>query len=116
MSYFAVVREAGPAWAAGGIYDQPAVEGHATFMNALADDGFILFGGPLAGSEQGRVRVLLVVDADSEAEIHRRLADDPWVSTSQLVTVGIEAWKPLVGAERLATAASEPPRLRRPEV
>ena len=30
MSYFAVRREAGPAWAAGGIYDQPAVAGLAT--------------------------------------------------------------------------------------
>ena len=34
-----------------------------------------LFGGPLAGSAQGRVRVLLVVDSDSKAEIHRRLGD-----------------------------------------
>jgi len=102
VSYFAVVRQAGPGWTAGGIYDQPAVDEHAAFMNALADEGFILFGGPLAGSEQGRVRVLLIVDAQSEAEIHRRLADDPWVDTEQLVTAGIDSWNALVGAERLA--------------
>ena len=97
MSYFAVSREAGPGWEAGGIYEQPAVDKHAAFMDALADAGFVLFGGPLAGSEQERVRVLLIVDADSEAEIHRRLADDPWVPTEQLVNVSIEPWKILVG-------------------
>ena len=103
MSYFAVIREAGPAWAAGGIFEQPAVNDHAAFMNALADEGFVLFGGPLAGSEDGRVRVLLIVNADSEAEIHRRLADDPWALTDQLRIVSIEPWKILVGAERLAS-------------
>ena len=106
MSYFAVIREAGPAWAAGGIFEQPAVNDHAAFMNALADDAFVLFGGPLAGSEQGRVRVLLVVDSDSKAEIHRRLADDPWALTNQLRIVSIEPWKILVGAERLSSAVT----------
>ena len=105
MSLFAVTREAGPSWTAGGIFEQPSVTDHAAFMNALADDGVVLFGGPLAGSEQARVRVLLIVDAESEAEIHRRLADDPWAPTEQLATVSIEPWKLLVGADRLASAA-----------
>jgi uncharacterized protein YciI len=105
VSYFAVIREAGPAWTTGlGITEQPAVSDHAAFMNALADEGFVLVGGPLAGSEHGRVRVLLIVNADSEAEIHRRLADDPWLSSEQLLTVSIEPWKVLVGAERLSSA------------
>ena len=105
MSYFAVIREAGPSWAEGkGIFAQPAVSDHDAFMNALADEGFVLFGGPLAGSEHGRLRALLSVNADSEAEIHRRLADDPWVPTEQLVTTSIEPWKIFVGAERLSTA------------
>jgi uncharacterized protein YciI len=106
MSYFAVTREAGPAWAAGGILEQPAGHDHAAFMTALADEAFVLFGGPLAGSEQGRVRVLLVVDSDSQAEIYRRLADDPWALTNQLRIVSIEPWKILVGAERLSSAVT----------
>ena len=75
-------------------------------MNALADQGFVLFAGPLAGTEHGRVRVLLIVNADSEAEIHRRLADDPWAPTEQLRIVSIEPWKILVGAERLSSAVA----------
>ena len=105
MSYFAVIREAGPSWTDGkGITEQAAVSDHAAFMNALADERFVLFGGPLAGTEHGRLRALLIVNADSEAEIHRRLADDPWVPTEQLVTTSIEPWNILVGPERLSTA------------
>lgn len=111
MSYFAVIREAGPSWTAGGIFDQPDAAKHAAFINALADDGFVLFAGPLAGSEGGRVRALLIVNAHSEADIQDRLAADPWVPTRQLVTVSIEQWKILVGAEQLASAAPEPDRI-----
>ena len=68
MSLWAVVREAGPAWSPGGIYDQVDGDAHAVFMNGLADEGLVRFGGPLAGTQDGRVRVLLVVDADDEAE------------------------------------------------
>lgn len=102
MSYFAVVREAGPAWADGGIDGQPALADHATFMTGLAEHGFVLFAGPLAGSEHGRVRVLLIVDADSEEAIERRLTDDPWMRSEQLRTVSSEPWNVFVGAERLA--------------
>jgi hypothetical protein len=51
MSHYAVVREAGPAWRDGGIPAQPDVADHAAFMNERADEGFVLFAGPLAGTE-----------------------------------------------------------------
>jgi uncharacterized protein YciI len=101
VSYFAVVREAGPAWRPGGIAGQSAVDEHTAFMSALAADRFVLFGGPLAGTESGRVRVLLLVDADSEAQVHERLADDPWVHQDQLVTASVEPWRIFVGEDRL---------------
>lgn len=104
MSLYAVTREAGPGWAPGGIADQPAVSEHAAFLNGLGAEGFVLLGGPLAGSESGRVRALLIVDAENEAEIHRRLSDDPWVPTEQLLTTSVETWKILVGGERLPAA------------
>jgi uncharacterized protein YciI len=107
MSYFAVIREAGPAWADGnGITAQPELAEHAAFMNALADDGFVLFGGPLAGTEHERLRALLIVSAGSEAEIHRRLADDPWTRAHRLVIASIESWKLMTGAERLSSTPS----------
>jgi uncharacterized protein YciI len=103
MSHFAVNREAGPAWIQGkGAFEQPAVNDHAAFMNALADEGFVLFAGPLAGSEQSRIRVLLIVDAASETEIRNRLADDPWEVAGRLETVRIESWNVIVGGQRLS--------------
>lgn len=72
-------------------------------MNGLAADGVVLFGGPLAGSEERRLRALLVVNAGSEAELHRRFADDPWMQGEQLVTASVEPWKILVGEERLVS-------------
>jgi uncharacterized protein YciI len=103
MSLFAVTREAGPGWHDGGGIDvQPAVADHAAFMQALADDGFVLAAGPLAGSEDGRLRVLLIADAARETEVHERLTDDPWVKSDQLRTVRVERWNVFVGAERLS--------------
>lgn len=102
MSLFAVTREAGPSWTDGkGAFEQPAVNDHAAFMNVLANEGFVLFAGPLAGSEHGRIRVLLIADAGSDTDVHRRLADDPWERTQRVVTTSVEPWNLLVGADRL---------------
>lgn len=71
MGFFAVATEAGPGWIAGkGAFDQPGAHDHAAFMSQLTEDGFVLFAGPLAGSEAGRIRVLLVVDIETESEVH----------------------------------------------
>jgi uncharacterized protein YciI len=61
----------------------------------------VLFAGPLAGTEGGRLRALLVFNAHTEAEVERCLADDPWARTSQLQITSIEPWTLFVGAERL---------------
>jgi uncharacterized protein len=79
------------------------VDEHAAFMNGLAEQGVLLFGGPLAGSERGRVRVLLIANGSDEADILRRLADDPWARSHRLLTVSVEPWRILVGETRLAT-------------
>jgi uncharacterized protein YciI len=105
MSYFAVIREAGPGWTDGnGTVDQPGVTDHVGFMNGLAEEGFVLFAGPLAGTEEGHLRALLVIDAETEGEIKRRLADDPWARTEQLAITSVEPWTIFVGAERLHSA------------
>ncbi len=103
MSYFVVIREAGPAWLDGkGAFDQPDVQAHAAYMNRLADDGVLLFAGPVGGSEQGRIRVVLVASAETEAEIRSCLADDPWARADRLTISSIEAWNVIVGGDRLA--------------
>jgi uncharacterized protein YciI len=102
MKRYAVIREAGPGWADGrGTFEQPAVDEHSAFMEALAGDGFVVCAGPLAGSEHGRIRALVIVEADDETEVHRRLADDPWTLSGQLVVASAEPWNVIVGAGAL---------------
>ena len=102
MSLFAVTRHAGPAWIdAKGAFEQPGVNDHAAFMNDLADEGLVLFAGPVAGSEAGRIRVRSIADAHDAADIRRRLAGDPWEITHRVVTITIEPWNLLVGTDRL---------------
>lgn len=64
----------------------------------------LLFAGPLSGSERGRLRVLLIVDAHTESEVHHRLADDPWTISRHLTITSVEPWNVFVGAERLGAA------------
>ena len=62
-------------------------------MDALAEDGFIVLGGPLADG----VHVLHVVEARDEAEVRARLADDPWHGRL-LRVVSVQAWEILLRA------------------
>jgi uncharacterized protein YciI len=99
MSLFAVHREAGPSWVDGqGAFEQSGVGDHAAFMNELADEGVIRFAGPLAGTETGRIRVLLIAEGNTEAAVRQRLAADPWELADRITTTTVEAWSLLVGA------------------
>jgi len=69
---------------------------HAAFMDALVDEGFVILGGPLGAGKN----VLLIIAAESEQAIERRLADDPWTSMGLLRTVSIEPWEILLKANR----------------
>jgi uncharacterized protein YciI len=115
MSLFAVTREAGPDWTDGkGAFEQCGVKDHVAFMNSLADDGCVLFAGPLAGSESDRIRVLLIANAASEADVRHRLSDDPWEISRHVVTASVEPWNLLVGTARLlGTPCDEPEAERR---
>jgi uncharacterized protein YciI len=99
MSLFAVQREAGPEWLENrGAFDQPGLNDHAAFMNGLADEGFIVCAGPLAGSENHHIRVLLIADANTENEIVVRLAADPWELAGRITTTTIEPWTIFAGS------------------
>lgn len=96
-----MIREAGPGWeVATPLREQAGWPEHAAFMDALAEDGFVLLGGPLA---DGR-RALLILDASSEAEIRLRLDEDPWTTTGLLRIVSAEPWDLLLGGDVLGAA------------
>ncbi len=69
-------------------------EEHALFMDDLADNRFVILGGPL---DDG-ARTLLVVDAQDEAEIRSTLARDPWSKSGILDLQSIELWTVLLQA------------------
>ena len=107
MSYFVVNRAAGPGWTDGtGAFDQPGADEHAAYMGALAEEGLLVCAGPVAGSEAGRVRVVLIAHAGSAAEIRARLSEDPWERVERLTTLSIEPWNVLLGDQRLAAVRS----------
>jgi hypothetical protein len=87
--YLVVLRRSGPEWdPSRPMEEQSGWDEHAAFMDGLVEAGFIVLGGPLADE----VRTAHAVEADSEDEIRRRLAQDPW-SGSHLVVDSIEPWE-----------------------
>jgi hypothetical protein len=93
--YFVVIRVPGPAWdRSRSMREQEGWEPHAAFMDRLADEGFIVLGGPLGNDD----RALHVIDAESEDEIEERVAEDPW-SDEMLVIASIEPWTILLEAD-----------------
>jgi len=87
MSLFAVTREAGPGWTDGkGAFEQPAMNDHASYMNALAEEGIVVFAGALAG---GRVPEPTARDAETVAmrELAKTVREEERL-TSALIPVG----------------------------
>jgi hypothetical protein len=90
-----VIRARGPAW-----QESRPLEGqddwaaHASFMNALAAEGFVVLGGPLEGTSD----VLLVFRATTPDEVRFCLADDPWTVKDLLRITRIAPWTLRLGS------------------
>src|ERR1019366_2111172 len=94
VRYLAVTRSRGPAWDSSLTMDeQERWAEHASFMNALVAEDFVVLGGPLGDG----ANVLLIVDAETEEAVHRRLAADPWTAMQLLTVRSIEPWEVLLG-------------------
>jgi uncharacterized protein len=94
-TYYTVLRQRGKNWDARlPMRQQEQWEEHAAFMDALADDGFVILGGPLGDGEE---KFLLIIAAESEQAIEIRLADDPWTPLHLLCTASVERWEILLG-------------------
>jgi len=95
MSVYAVRNNHPAAWdRSRGIREQVGWHEHATFMDALVDDGFILFGGPVGDGESA----LLAIEAADEQAIRDRFASDPWMVGGLLEIGTIEPWSIWLGA------------------
>ena len=94
--YYLVERGKGPAWDhSRPRREQPGWDEHAAFMDTLAEEGFVVLGGPVGEGDGGNA--LLVVDAEDETEVRARLADDPW--PEELLTIeSIRPWTVLLRA------------------
>jgi uncharacterized protein len=68
--------------------EQPFWDEHAEFIDALVADGFIVLGGPFP-DEGG---AMIVVRAESEADVHARLEPDPWYRNNILRLAGVHRW------------------------
>ena len=94
--YYLVELERGPAWdESRRRREQAGWHEHAAFMDVLAEEGFVVLGGPVGDGDGDHV--LLVIAARSEAVIRSRLADDPWAGTI-LTIASVEAWSVWVRA------------------
>jgi hypothetical protein len=92
---FAVIRTRGAAWRDSlPLEAQRDWNAHASFMNGLKADGFVVLGGPLEGTDD----VLLIIRAAGPEEITRRLAGDPWNSLDLLRVSRISRWTLRLGS------------------
>ncbi|MGE5209526.1 MAG: YciI family protein [Alphaproteobacteria bacterium] len=72
-----------------GTREQPLWDEHATFIDRLIAEGFILMGGPLV-DEAG---AMLIVNADNEAEVREKLKNDPWFERGILKLESVKRWE-----------------------
>jgi hypothetical protein len=87
-TFHVVLLRSGPQWDPSlPLEEQSGWDEHASFMDGLVDDGFMVLGGPL-GDEH---RVVHVVDAESEEAVRETFARDPWSGTHLEVDT-IEPW------------------------
>jgi uncharacterized protein YciI len=119
--YFVVISQQGPSWdPSKTMRDQQLWTEHATFINGLVDEGFLLLGGPLADrsrpdddfspvsepvGDDRLYRTMVVVRAPGSDEAAARLTEDPWIRSGVLVSTSIDRWEVLVGDP--AAAASD---------
>ena len=79
----------GPSWdTSRPIRSQEGWDEHATFMDGLVEDGFVILGGPVGDGEQ----TLHVIEAADETEVRARLSQDPWAEAGLLRVGMIEPW------------------------
>jgi len=86
--FLVTLNRSGPRWdSTRALEEQSEWPAHASFMDGLADAGFVVLGGPLADER----RVVHAVEAESEDAVRATLARDPWSETHLRIDT-IEPW------------------------
>jgi uncharacterized protein YciI len=94
VRYLALTRSRASAWDHSlELDEQDGFAEHASFMNALVAEGFVVPGGPL----EDEAGTLLIVDAPDEATVRARLAGDPWSASGLLEVTAVVGWEILLG-------------------
>jgi uncharacterized protein len=94
--YFVAMREQGPGWdAARGMREQDLWLEHVEYINAIAEEGFLLMAGPHGDGDP--YRAMLVVSAASPQEVAASLEADPWTAGGVLETRSVDRWEVLIG-------------------
>lgn len=100
--FLVVLLRSGPQWDPSlPLEEQSGWPEHASFMDGLVDEGFVVLGGPLADEH----RVAHVVAAESEGAVRATFARDPWSETHLLVDT-IDPWT--IRLDGRAVARSSP--------
>jgi uncharacterized protein YciI len=101
---FIVTRAPGAAWDPDkSTREQAGWDAHAAFMDALADERFAVFGGPITLQN----KFVLILEARDEEAIRARLALDPWSVAGLLRTEALEPWTIWLGADERIDSGRE---------
>jgi uncharacterized protein YciI len=99
VAFYVIRVERGGPWDwSRDMREQAGWDGHAHFMDGLVEEGFILLAGPLEGDRE----TLWIVEAESEAAIRERMAEDPWAVNGMLRPVRIERWTVVLDGRKVA--------------
>jgi len=95
--YYALTLERGDNWdSSRSMREQEQWDEHASFMDTLVAEGFVILGGPLDDAETA----LLIINAESRQAIEVRFADDPWIPLGIRRIAKVERWQILLDARR----------------
>ncbi|HEY4388041.1 MAG TPA: YciI family protein [Ktedonobacteraceae bacterium] len=94
---FVILWAPGTAWIPGKtVREQPYWTEHATFMDALFENGMVVMGGPFADATGS----LVIVEAENEQDVADLFARDPFVEHDIFALNRLKQWLLFLDARR----------------
>ena len=89
MTYYVAFLRPGALWnPEKPVREQLFWDDHARFMDSLFDAGVIILAGPFAD----RTGSMVIIKADSAAQVHEMFQQDPWTEKDVLAVVDVKEW------------------------